>query len=304
MIKKHISAFIIALSILFPLTTHAQIKIKQYGGMTYIENATVAELEAVYSKYKYKRFRALDDNAYPAIFVKTLPLDFQEISSQKYRNELFIRILTPLALKINEEISNERNALLKLEQKFIKNKILSPKEIEKLETLAIKYDYFTREKDDTRISLQFQNLKRRINIIPPSIFIAAAAMESNWGFSRPAKLANSLYKEKVWFTNEGLEPLENNDDGYRFKIFDSLIESMRSFALTFNSNINYEHAWSARDGMIERIGAILGENIAYSLSNSSNLPNFVGILDYTTAFYDLFALDIGHLKREGFTKWA
>lgn len=302
MIKKHISAFIIALSILFPLTTHAQIKIKQYGGMTYIENATVAELEAVYSKYKYKRFRALDDNAYPAIFVKTLPLDFQEISSQKYRNELFIRILTPLALKINEEISNERNALLKLEQKFIKNKILSPKEIEKLETLAIKYDYFTREKDDTRISLQFQNLKRRINIIPPSIFIAAAAMESNWGFSRPAKLANSLYKEKVWFTNEGLEPLDNKDDGYRFKIFDSLIESMRSFALTFNSNINYEHAWSARDGMIERIGAILGENIAYSLSNSSNLPNFVGILDYTTAFYDLFALDIGHLKREGFTK--
>lgn len=304
MIKKHISSFIIALSILFPLTTHAQIKIKQYGGMTYIENATVAELEAVYSKYKYKRFRALDDNAYPAIFVKTLPLDFQEISSQKYRNELFIRILTPLALKINEEISNERNALLKLEQKFIKNKILSPKEIEKLETLAIKYDYFTREKDDTRISLQFQNLKRRINIIPPSIFIAAAAMESNWGFSRPAKLANSLYKEKVWFTNEGLEPLDNKDDGYRFKIFDSLIESMRSFALTFNSNINYEHAWSARDGMIERIGAVLGENIAYSLSNSSNLPNFVGILDYTTAFYDLFALDIGHLKREGFTKWA
>ncbi len=302
MIKKYISVFIIALGILSPLTSHAQIKIKQYGGMTYIENATVAELEAVFAKYKYKRFRALDDNAYPAIFVKTLPLDFQEISSQKYRNELFIRILTPLALKINEEISNERNALLKLEQKFIKNKTLSTKEIEKLETLAIKYDFFTREKDNTRIDLQFQNLKRRINIIPPSIFIAAAAMESNWGFSRPAKLANSLYKEKVWFTNEGLEPLENKDDGYRFKIFDSLIESMRSFALTFNSNINYEHAWSARDGMIERIGAVLGENIAYSLSNSSNLPNFVGILDYTTAFYDLFALDIGHLKREGFTK--
>ena len=72
---------------------------------------------------------------------------------------------------------------------------------------------------------------------------------------------------------------------------------MRSFALTFNSNINYEHAWMARDQMVERIGAILGENIAYSLSVSSNLPNFVGILDYTTAFYDLFAIDIGNLKR-------
>ncbi len=298
MIKRLLSSFFAIVTLLFSSASNAEIKIKQYGGITYIEDATVEELEAVYTKYKYKRFRALDDNAYPAIFVKTLPIDFQEISSQKYRNELFIRILTPLALKINEEITNERNALLRLEKSFIKNKTLSPYEIEKLENFAIKYDYFTREKDNTKIELQFQNLKRRINIIPPSIFIAAAAMESNWGFSRPAKLANSLYKEKIWFTNEGLEPLENKDDGYRFKIFDSLIESMRSFALTFNSNINYEHAWSARDGMVERIGAILGENIAYSLSNSSNLPNFVGILDYTTAFYDLFALDIGHLKRE------
>ncbi len=292
-----ISFFTLA-SLLISAPSYAEIKIKQFAGITYIENATVEELEAVYTKYKYKRFRALDDDAYPAIFVKTLPIDFQEISSQKYRNELFIRILTPLALKINEEISNERHALLRLEKSFIKNKTLTPNELERLENLAIKYDYFTREKGDTKIGLQFQNLKKRINIIPPSIFIAAAAMESNWGFSRPAKLANSLYKEKVWFTNEGLEPLENKEDGYRFKIFDSLIESMRSFALTFNSNINYEHAWSARDGMIERLGVILGENIAYSLSNSSNLPNFVGILDYTTAFYDLFALDIGHLKRE------
>lgn len=292
-----ISFFALA-SLLISAPSYAEIKIKQFAGITYIENATVEELEAVYTKYKYKRFRALDDDAYPAIFVKTLPIDFQEISSQKYRNELFIRILTPLALKINEEISNERHALLRLEKSFIKNKTLTPNELERLENLAIKYDYFTREKGDIKIGLQFQNLKKRINIIPPSIFIAAAAMESNWGFSRPAKLANSLYKEKVWFTNEGLEPLENKEDGYRFKIFDSLIESMRSFALTFNSNINYEHAWSARDGMIERLGVILGENIAYSLSNSSNLPNFVGILDYTTAFYDLFALDIGHLKRE------
>ena len=299
MIKKLIFSIILITILFFAFPSFAKIKIKKYEGMIYVENATVAELEELYSIHKYKRFRALDDDAYPAIFVKTLPLDFQEIPSQKYRNELFIRILTPLALKINEEILNERNALLRIEKSYKENKKLTPKELEKLEAFAIKYDYFTRETEDTRIGLQIQNLKKRINIIPPSIFVAAAAMESNWGDSRPAKLANSLYKEKVWFTNEGLEPLENKEDGYRFKIFDSLIESMRSFALTFNSNINYEHTWGAREGMVERIGNIIGENIAYSLSNSSNLPNFVGILDYTTAFYDLFALDIGHLKKVG-----
>ena len=280
-----------------PQTSYAKIKIKEYNGTIYVENATTKELEDLFSKHKYRRFRALDKDSYPAIFVKTLPSDFQEISSQKYRNELFIRILAPLALKINEEISNERKQLLRIEQAYQQNKSLTTSEQEKLDNLAIKYDYFSRQTGDIKIAEQIRNLKMRINIVPPSIFIAAAAMESNWGFSRPAKLANSLYKEKVWFSDEGLEPIENKNDGYKFKIFDSLIDSMRSFALTFNSNINYEHAWMARDEMEERIGAILGENIAYSLSVSSNLPNFVGILDYTTAFYDLFAIDIGNLKR-------
>lgn len=303
MIKKLYTLIALLITLFFSYPSFAKMKVTEYGDMIYVENATVSELEELYSKHNYKRFRALDDDAYPAIFVKTLPLDFQEIPLQKYRNELFIRILTPLALKINEEITNERNALLRIEKSYLKNKKLTPDELEKLENFATKYDYFTRKTGKTRIGLQIQNLKKRINIIPPSIFVAAAAMESNWGFSRPAKLANSLYKEKVWFTNEGLEPLENKEDGYRFKIFDSLIECMRSFALTFNSNINYEHTWGAREGMVERIGHILGENIAYSLSNSSNLPNFVGILDYTTAFYDLFALDVGHLKKSGDKKW-
>ena len=290
--------FLIILFIFCQITpSAAQMKVQEFGDTIYVENATVAELETLYKKNKYQRARALDNDEYPAIFPNTLPLDYQEIKSQKYRNELFIRMLAPLALKVNEEISNERNTLLRLERRYQQNKSLSPEENEKLEKLALKYDYFTRQKDKQRIETQIHNLKKRIDTVPPSILIAAAAMESNWGFSRVAKEANSLYKEKVWFTTEGLEPLENKEDGYRFKIFDSLLESMRSFALTFNSNINYEHVWQAREGYADRHGVVIGESIAYALSQSSNLPNFAGILDYTTAYYDLLAIDLGHLKR-------
>ncbi len=297
MIKKIFYIFFI--STIFTMPCYAKIKINKFGNVTYIENATIQELEEVFKKHKYKRFRALDNDSYPAIFVKNLPIDYETVSSQKYRNELFIRILAPLALKINEEISNERKTLLRIEEQFKKTQTLTEQQIEKLNFFAKKYDYHTKEKDLTnKIVLQINHLKRRIHTVPPSILIAAAAMESNWGTSRPARLVNNLYKEKLWFTTEGLEPIENKEDGYRFKIFDSLIDSMRSFALTFNSNINFEPVWTARYDMDKRIGAILGENIAYTLSNASNLPNFVGILDYTTAFYDLFAIDIGNLKRE------
>lgn len=295
MIKKYIIPLFLCL--LLPFTASAEIKIREAGGMLYVENATVKETETLFTEHSYTRFLALQDNAYPAIFLKTLPTDFQSIKSLKYRNELFIRILTPLALKINEEILNERQTLLRIERHYRKEKRLSEPDMKKLEELAVKYDFFTRLKGNERIAQQLKNLKLRIQPIPPSIFIATAAMESNWGFSRVANVANSLYKEKVWYTDEGLEPLENKNDGYRFKIFDSLIDGMRSYALTFNSNINYETIWLARDGLIKRRGFAIGESIAYALSTASNLPNYNGIVDYTTAFYDLLALDMGHLRK-------
>jgi len=295
--KKLWFSILTACFLLFSFSTKAEIISHEFNGILYIDETTVEELEQLFEKYNYRYFRGKLDNAYPAIFLKKLPKDFAQIESQKYRNEVFIRILAPLALKINEELSNERHTLLRLERSLERNKTLTPEENEKLEELAVKYDYFSRNNDKSRAANLINHLKVRINVIPPSILIAVAAMETNWGFSRIAQEANSLYKEKVWYTNEGLEPLENKDDGYRFKIFDNLIDSMRSYALTFNSNISYQNVWDTRIEAAARQDKLIGESIAYSLAHASNLPNFVGILDYTTAFYDLFSIDIGHLQR-------
>lgn len=276
----------------------AELISENFNGIIYVEKTTVQELEDLFKKYRYTRFRGLKNDNFPAIFINHMPTDYKDIQSAKYRNEVFIRMLTPLALKINEEISNERHTLLRLERNYIRHKGLTPEEMQKLENMALKYDYFVRNKNpEDRIPNLISQLKLRINIIPPSIFVAAAAIETNWGTSRIAFEANSLYKEKVWYTNEGLEPLENKDDGYRFKIFERIIDSMRSYALTFNSNIAFYNAWKAREEAIGRQDRLIGESIAYSLSLATNLPNYVGILDYTTAFYDLLAIDKGNLIR-------
>lgn len=295
--KKWLFSILVTTLVLFGFSAKAELVSHEFNGVLYVDETTVEELEQLFGKYNYRYFRGKLDNAFPAIFLKKLPKDYADIESQKYRNEVFIRILTPLALKINEELSNERHTLLRLERSLERNKTLTPEENEKLEELAAKYDYFLRSNNEARAANLIENLKLRIDVIPPSILVAVAAMETNWGFSRIAQQANSLYKEKVWYTDEGLEPLENKDDGYRFKIFDSLIESMRSYALTFNSNISYQNVWDTRALAAARQDKLIGESIAYSLAHASNLPNFVGILDYTTAFYDLFSIDIGHLQR-------
>ena len=294
--NKALLKFATIILLLFSLPAKAEMEFDEFNGAIYVNKTTVAELEELFAKNHYKRFRGLENDSYPAIFLKSFPTDFMEITSQKYRNELFIRILAPLAIKLNQEFSNEQSTLQRYQRKLNNNQELSEKEIANLNKLAIKYDYFIRAEGKQKIQSQLNNLLLRVNIIPPSIFVAYAAMETNWGFSRLVAKANSLYKEKVWYTNEGLEPLENKDDGYRFKIFNSLMDSMRSFAITFNSDLRFRNVWGARAQAILRQENVIGESMAYSLSNASNLPNFVGILDYTTAFYDLIALDNGHLK--------
>lgn len=57
-----------------------QMKTSEFGGIIYVENATVQELEDFFKIHKYQRFRALDGDAYPAIFVRTLPRDFRRLN--------------------------------------------------------------------------------------------------------------------------------------------------------------------------------------------------------------------------------
>lgn len=293
--KKIIILFLITL-LAFSTTAQAELITRETADNIYILQSTVTELEEFFSKHNYQRFNLLDKDAFPKIYLTTFPTDYQDIPSQKKRNELFIRILAPIALKINEELTNERKKLLRIERKHMQKGTLTEQENEQLEILALKYDCFTRSQGPARINEFIEKLKLRLNIIPPSILIAISAMETNWGSSRVVNKANSLYKEKVWYTDEGLEPLENKDDGYRFKIFSDITDSMRSFARTFNSDKKFYHVWVARDMAIKRHGKAIGETLAYTLSTASNLPNYAGILDYISTFYNLYSIDIGHLE--------
>ena len=67
--------------------------------------------------------------------------------------------------------------------------------------------------------------------------MGAAAIESNWGTNRPANEGNSLYRELLWYSNEpGLIPEdETEDNSYKYKIFPSLLASMRSYTHKINS---------------------------------------------------------------------
>ena len=278
----------------FSLQAKEQIDIR-YDGI-YLNGVTLSQLETIYKDYNYRDYLYMKDWKYPPIFMESLPTDFNSIADSKKRNKLFLQMMVPLALKVNFEIMLERYKLEEIITEFNEKHDLSAEQIKIIEEKATKYDIFTRLQGERRYSLILKQLKERIDTVPPSILIAAAAIESDWGTNRPSQQANSLYRELVWYTDEGLEPLDEKEDKtYRYKIFNSLYDSMKSYALKINSGVNYQQFRTLRVLNRYREVPLLGRNIAHSMYFDSNLQNFAGILDYTITFYELTNIDEAEL---------
>ena len=72
----------------------------------------------------------------------------------------------------------------------------------------------------------FKELKSRIDIIPVSLTIAQAAIESGWGTSRFALKGNAFFGQKVIGSNvNGIKPIENKNPLVKVKSFITRIPS-------------------------------------------------------------------------------
>lgn len=256
----------------------------------YLNNTNVAVLQKIFSDYKYDDF-VRKDKKLPPIFMKTLPSDFDKIKSQDERNRLFIMIMAPLTLKTNEEIIFERNVLRKIKEDFDAGKDLTDEQKSTLEKLIKKYDVFTRMKGRDYYNIILHDLMLKVDVIAPSLLIAAAAAESNWGTAIEVKQGNALYKMKNWYTDEGIKPEGEDDDSYRIKTYPDLLSATRDYALKINSDINFHQLRVARRQIMNRNKNMRGRTTVYNMVVGSPLENYAGLLNYILTFYDLIYVD-------------
>lgn len=92
----------------------------------YLTDVTVAQLEKQYELYGYKDYIYMPDWVYPPIFLTNLPTDFDRISDANRRNKLFLQIIGSLALKLSDELREERLAVRELRAAFWKAPTLPP----------------------------------------------------------------------------------------------------------------------------------------------------------------------------------
>ena len=187
----------------------------------------------------------------PIYFTK-LPKDLKTLGGTVKKKELFIQIVLPLILAENEKILEDREKLFKILEKSF-NSIG--------ERVWLKRRFKEYKIDDSDLA----ELKTRMDIIPASLAIAQAAIESGWGTSRFALEGNALFGQWTW-GKKGIEP-KQKDSNKKFKIlnFQILRASVRAYKNNLNTNNGYKEFREARALLRQNDEKISGLKLAKHL---------------------------------------
>lgn len=157
----------------------------------------------------------------PRQFLDTLPSDLQSLPPSDERKASFVKVLLPLLLKANEQIREDRARLLALAADLGTGMVdLVDADRAWLEELAERYGTTA-----TNIS----ELKRRVDVVPPSLAIAQAAEETGWGQARAAHTRNALFGEMTVAAN----------GRFQIRAFDGLEHAVRAYVANLNSHRAY-----------------------------------------------------------------
>ena len=167
--------------------------------------------------------------------ISELPDDFSEIQDVPTKKKLFYLVTLPLIYNTNTSIMQERRMVINIEKKFAR-KELNKNETDEIIRLSKKYklDY---SEINTKL---FRKLKQRINIIPVSLALGQAIIESGWGQSRFAIEGNALYGQWTTSEDKGIIPQDRDEDKTHAVLkFKNLSESVEAYMFNINTHQAY-----------------------------------------------------------------
>ena len=110
---------------------------------------------------------------------------------------------------------------------------------------------------------------KHIDIIPNSLVIVQAAIESGWGKSRFAKEANNIFGQWTW-GKKGLVPKQRDiSSTHKIKIFDSLEDAVSGYMINLNLGWEYKGLRDEREKMRKANKSISGLKLSQTLINYS-----------------------------------
>lgn len=163
----------------------------------------------------------------------SVPEEIVRIGSGDERKTLLIETLLPLVLKANKEIMSQRDELVRIKKTSF---YLTLKEIRFIEDLAVFYKV---EAEDHRKMID--ELLLKVDVLPTSLVIAQAAIESAWGTSRFALKGNNIFGIKTSSGNGMIPKDRRPEDTFTVSTFDDLQTCINFFIWNINTRPEYEN---------------------------------------------------------------
>ena len=212
-------------------------------------------------------------------FGNGFPSEYYEISDINESKNYFFNHMYEIVAKENNRVKSERRFVEEVLGSNILNidfdsptfyKLLSIKQKYKIKNIYTLYEY-----------------QKKIDIVPPSLAIAQAAVESAWGKSRFVKEASNIFGHWTYNSEFGLIPKRRSLGASHFiRIFNNIKESTSAYMLNLNRNLAYrsfqDKRHEQRTKNIEPDGLTLSETML----------NYSGIAqDYLVILKDLILLN-------------
>ena len=207
------------------------------------QNISAATAQALHQVFETEHYAwpPTGENTVPPLLLTQLPKDFAGLTSSNQRRELFLRSLLPIVLIENRRLQEQRALASWL---LDGNMPIVGSDTHKWLTSVAKQ--FRVRGDLTQPAVR-DKLLGRLDIIPLTLALAQAAIESGWGSSRFALEGNSLFGQWTFGESAGLEPSKRDAQAtHLVASFPDLQASVRSYMRNLNTGNAYHEFRTAR----------------------------------------------------------
>jgi len=255
-----------------------------------IEFSDGAELAAYFDAQDYRLASvAAGEIDVPRLLLAGIPEGWGLENDVERRKRVFFRATLPLVLEANALVARDRARVLYLRPRIENRQPIHGSELEWLRQLARKYEIKNwRDVSDPKV---LDELELRVDVVPVSLGLVQAAVESGYGTSRFAREGNALFGQWTW--GEGLTP-EKQRDGkgdYKIAAFETPLHSVKSYILNLNTHTAYK-GFRARRAELRSEGKDV-------LNGTELLPELSAYSEKGQAYLDILAEAIEVNKLSG-----
>ncbi|MBT5808904.1 MAG: hypothetical protein HOI19_00940 [Rhodospirillaceae bacterium] len=251
--------------------------------------ATVAKVKYVFANAGYTLDAVREREAdVPRIQHAYLPNDLSTLTQANERKGIFLHFMLPYVLEANHRVAAQRARLVMLDAKLKSGTPLAGTDIEWMAKLGQEYGV---QSDN------MSELLRRVDVMPPSLALAQAAIESGWGTSRFAQEGNAPFGQWTTAKHEGLVPLGREaGKTHKVRAYKTINDSVASYLRNLNTHRAYREFRDVRASFRSKSTPLNSLALAKALKSYSQIGDkYVGLLHRVIQGNDLTSLDQARL---------